>query len=103
MKNVFEEIYKIVKLIPKGKVMTYGDIAKCLGNVRLSQVVGYALHSNPYFGDVPCHRVVNRFGGLAPNFAFGKINAQKQMLENEGIVVKKDNTVDLEKYRYTIN
>ncbi len=103
MSGVFEEIYKIVKLIPKGKVTTYGDIAKCLGNVRLSRVVGYALHSNPYFGEVPCHRVVNREGRLSQNFAFGKINAQKQMLEREGVYVKKDNTIDLEKYRYKFN
>ncbi len=97
---LYEEIYKIVKHIPKGKVSTYGDIAIVLGNKKLSRVVGYALHKNPYFLEVPCHRVVNRNGRLAPNFAFGKINAQKQMLEQEGVKVSDDNKVDLEIYRH---
>lgn len=100
MKKIFEEIYKIVKKVPKGKVTTYGDIARVLGNIRLSRVVGYALHANPYFGEVPCHRVVNKNGRLAPNFAFGGSNIQKQMLEKEGIKIKNDYVVDLENFLF---
>ena len=99
MDNIYESIYKIVTQIPKGKVTTYGEIALVLGNIKLARVVGYALHKNPYFGKVPCHRVVNRFGKLAQNFAFGSIDAQKAMLIAEGVEVK-DNKVDLTKYLY---
>ena len=99
MDNIYESIYKIVTQIPKGKVTTYGEIALVLGNIKLARVVGYALHKNPYFGKVPCHRVVNRFGQLAQNFAFGSIDAQKAMLIAESVEVK-DNKVDLTKYLY---
>lgn len=100
MKKIFEEVYKIVKQVPKGNVTTYGDIARILGNVRLSRVVGFALHANPYFGEVPCHRVVNKNGGLAPNFAFGGINIQKQMLENEGIKIENNCVVNLKNFLF---
>ncbi len=100
MKKIFEEVYKIVKQVPKGKVTTYGDIARILGNVRLSRVVGFALHANPYFGEVPCHRVVSKNGGLAPNFAFGGINVQKQMLENEGIKIENNCVVNLKNFLF---
>ena len=100
MKKIFEEVYKIVKQVPKGKVTTYGDIARILGNVRLSRVVGFALHANPYFGEVPCHRVVSKNGGLAPNFAFGGINIQKQMLENEGIKIANNCVVTLKNFLF---
>ncbi|MEK7580841.1 MAG: MGMT family protein [Patescibacteria group bacterium] len=66
-KNFREEVFKQVKKIPKGKVTTYGEIATKLGNPRLSRQVGWALHQNKS-ADVPCHRVVDRNGRLAPNF-----------------------------------
>ncbi|MBP0972554.1 MAG: MGMT family protein, partial [Oscillospiraceae bacterium] len=70
-RSAFERIYAIVRLIPRGKVATYGMVAVMAGNPRWARVVGYALHSNPEPGVIPCHRVVNRFGGTAPAFAFG--------------------------------
>ena len=63
---MFDRVYDIVRRIPFGKVTTYGDIARALGNPRLSRMVGYALHDAPK--GVPCHRVVNRFGGLSDAF-----------------------------------
>ena len=69
--SFFDEVYEVVKAIPKGKVATYGQIASLLNAPRASRAVGYALHANPLPGVVPCHRVVNRFGQLAPAFAFG--------------------------------
>ena len=60
--NFFESVYKLLKTVPKGKVVTYGDIAKALGNKRMSRQVGFALHVNPEPITIPCHRVVNRFG-----------------------------------------
>ena len=62
--------------------------------------VGYALHVNPEPGIIPCHRVLNRFGALAPAFAFGGAEIQAALLEAEGIEVREDFTVDLDKYRW---
>jgi methylated-DNA-protein-cysteine methyltransferase-like protein len=98
MANTFELIYDVVKQIPKGKVATYGQIAMLVGNDRLSRVVGYALHVNPDPTNIPCHRVVNRFGGLSPAFAFGGVNMQAQLLEAEGVEVI-NGRVDLSKYQ----
>lgn len=96
--TVFERIYEVVKSIPKGKVATYGQVALLAGNPRWSRVVGYALHNNPAPGIIPCHRVVNREGRVAAAFVFGGENAQKALLENEGIVFEKDGRIDLKKY-----
>ena len=95
--NSFEKIYRIVKMIPEGKVATYGQIAMLAGNPRWSRVVGYALHVNPAPGVIPCHRVVNRFGEMSKAFAFGGINRQTELLESEGVEVS-DGKVDLETY-----
>lgn len=100
--NTFELIYEIVMSIPSGKVATYGQIAKQIGMPRGSRVVGYALHTNPRPGVIPCHRVVNRFGQLANSFAFGGADIQAQLLINEGVEVK-NNKVDLSKYMCTFN
>ncbi|MCR5484037.1 MAG: MGMT family protein [Clostridiales bacterium] len=95
--NTFEIIYSVVRKIPRGKVATYGQIALLSGNPRWSRVVGYALHVNPAFGEIPCHRVVKRNGGLAEAFRFGGENVQRSMLEEEGVIFRPDGTVDLEK------
>ena len=96
--KVFESIYKIVKMIPKGKVLTYGQVASLAGNPRWARVVGYALHANPDPKHIPCHRVVNRFGGLSDAFVFGGLNRQEELLRSEGVDVRQDGTVDLEKF-----
>lgn len=95
--KIFENIYEQVKKIPKGKVATYGQIALYAGNPRWSQVVGFALHSNPDPDNIPCHRVVNRFGALASAFAFGGKLKQRELLEKEGVLFKDDDKVDMEK------
>ena len=89
-----------MKQIPKGKVATYGQIACAAGSPRAARQVGYALHVNPQPGIIPCHRVVNRFGGLAPAFAFGGVGVQAALLKDEGVLVDEAFTVDLEKYLY---
>lgn len=96
--NTFEKIYEVVKNIPEGKVATYGQVALLAGNPRWARVVGYALHVNPEPGTIPCHRVVNREGKVAPGFAFGGEGVQRQLLESEGIVFEPDGRIDLEKY-----
>lgn len=97
MKTAFERIYDIVRRIPSGKVATYGMVAQLAGNPRWSRVVGYALHNNPEPGVIPCHRVVNRFGALAPAFAFGGEGAQRSLLDSEGAAFLPDGRVDLGK------
>lgn len=94
--TVFEEIYAVVGRIPKGKVTTYGNVARLVGNPRLSRVVGYALHVNPDPARIPCHRVVNRFGEVSSAFAFGGENRQRELLISEGIEFDSDGRVKKE-------
>lgn len=96
--SFFENVYEAVQLIPRGKVATYGQIARMIGAPRSSRAVGYALHVNPRPGVIPCHRVVNREGRLAPAFAFGGPEIQARLLESEGVRVSADFVVDLGKY-----
>ena len=95
--SFFESVYEVVKQIPKGKVASYGQIALAVGSPRASRQVGWALHCNPYQGIVPCHRVVFRDGSLTQGFAFGGMEVQKSLLENEGVIFKDEFTVDMEK------
>ena len=97
MDNVFDRIYSVVSMIPKGSVATYGMVAELAGNKRWARVVGYALHNNPDREKIPCHRVVNREGRVAKAFVFGGENEQIRLLESEGVEVK-NGIVDLEKY-----
>lgn len=82
--NFFDQVYEVVKKIPEGKVMTYGGVAKAIGS-RDARKVGWALHANPDGSKVPCHRVVNKDGGLAPGYAFGGPDEQKIRLISEGV------------------
>lgn len=92
---MFNEVYQAVKKIPYGCVATYGQIAAMIGRPKAARIVGYALHVNPEPGVIPCHRVVNRYGALAPAFAFGGREVQKALLEAEGVDVSDDFTVNL--------
>ena len=100
--DFYTQIYTLLKTIPVGKVTTYGDIAKALGRPRCARIVGYALHVNPDPQNVPCYKVVNRQGKLTPFFAFGGIETQKELLEQDGIQVI-NNTVNLDVYRHNFN
>lgn len=90
-------IYEAVKRIPKGKVATYGQVAKMAGNSKMSRAVGNALHKNPDPDSIPCYRVVNSKGELAGAFAFGGDKVQAKLLMADGIEVI-DNKVDLKKF-----
>lgn len=96
--SYYDVVYEIVKKIPKGKVATYGQIARLTNSPRAARAVGYALHFNPSPQQIPCYRVVNRFGQLAKAFAFGGIETHKQLLEADGVEVGDDFCVNLEKY-----
>ena len=93
-----EKVYAFLKNIPKGKVTTYGQIASYLVNRHLSRVVANILHNNPDPSQFPCHRVVNWKGQVASGFAFGGGEAQRKLLEQEGIVFEPDGRIDLRKY-----
>jgi methylated-DNA-protein-cysteine methyltransferase related protein len=81
--GLFEDVYKVVKTIPAGKVMTYGQVAAAVGT-RDARRVGQALHANKD-RNVPCHRVVFADGRLAPGYAFGGAEEQKKKLLAEGV------------------
>lgn len=95
--NFREQVFRQVKKIPKGKVVTYGQVALLLGKPRGAREVGWMLHTNDRI-DVPCHRVVDRNGRLAPNFAFDGIIEQRRRLENEGVTFIDKAHVDLDKH-----
>lgn len=96
--TTFEKIYEVVRSIPEGKVMSYGQVAALAGNPRWARVVGYALHVNPEPGVIPCHRVVTKDGRVASGFAFGGPEIQRQMLEAEGVVFIDEFTVDMKNF-----
>ena len=94
-----EKVYNYLTRIPKGYVVTYGQIAEYLGNKKLSRVVGNILHTNPNPIKYPCYKVVNQKGYLSKNFGDGGIEVQRKRLEQDGIEVI-NNQVDLSKYLY---
>lgn len=97
MGETFLRIYEAVKLIPRGRVATYGQVARLAGMPRGARVVGYALHANPDPVTIPCYRVVNRFGAVSEAFAFGGGNRQRALLEADGVAFLPDGRVDLAK------
>lgn len=99
--SFYDIVYEQVEKIPKGKVATYGQIATLCGSPKASRAVGYALHFNPDPEHIPCFRVVNRFGRVAPAFAFGGPDVQASMLSADGIEVDEDGYVDLSKYLWS--
>ena len=91
----FEKVYDVVRLIPYGKVTSYGAIAKYLGATKSARIVGYAMNAS-HTKDVPAHRVVNRKGLLTGKHHFEGTNLMQQLLENEGIVVIDNQIQNLE-------
>lgn len=89
--SFFEMVYQVARLIPEGRVTSYGAIAKYLGMARSARMVGWAMNNahvlqNP----VPAHRVVNRNGVLTGKFHFQDVNEMQRLLENEGVIIEND-------------
>ena len=84
--NFFERVYEVVRLIPHGRVTSYGTIARYLGAARSARMVGYAMNSS-HDKNVPAHRVVNRKGLLSGKQHFDGTNLMQQLLESEGVEV----------------
>lgn len=96
--SFFEKVYQVARLIPKGRVTSYGAIAKYLGTTRSSRMVGWAMNgSHAARPKVPAQRVVNRNGLLTGKHHFGSPDEMQRLLEKEGIKVKKDKIVNFEK------
>lgn len=98
MSATFDRIFDLARRIPIGCVATYGQLARMAGNPRLSRIVGCAMHSAP--ADVPCHRVVNRFGGLCDYFQPLGRESHRLLLEMEGITFLPGGNVDLKKHQW---
>ena len=92
-------VYDYLTHIPKGKVVTYGQIAEYLGNKNLARTAGNILHCNPDGEKYPCYKVVNSKGMLSEQYAFGGIGCQKSKLEADGIIVEK-NRVNLSIFQW---
>lgn len=88
--SFFEDVYSVVRLIPRGRVTNYGSIAKYLGSGLSSRMVGWAMNACHDMKDVPAHRVVNRIGMLTGKNHFRTPTLMQEMLEEEGIEVAKD-------------
>ena len=97
MKSFNERVWEKCKRIPKGKVSTYGEIAKAIGSKNSSRAVGNALNKNPFAPIVPCHRVIQSNGSIG-GFATGS-NKKIKMLKNEGIEIK-NGKINLENFLY---
>lgn len=94
--SFFDRTHELVKQIPVGRVASYGQLARMLGEPRKARFVGFAMHASPgMVGGVPCHRVVFKDGSLAPGFAFGGPEVQRELLEEEGVVFLDDGRVDM--------
>lgn len=89
----FDNVYEVVKLIPNGRVTSYGAIAKYLGSASSSRMVGWAMNQSHGMG-IPAHRVVNRTGLLTGKRYFGNGDEMKNLLEAEGIKVENDKILD---------
>lgn len=99
MAEFSEQVFAQVRRIPRGKVATYGQIARLMGRPRSARYVGYALRANPAPGtdpaSIPCHRVVFKDGGLCRGFAFGGPEVQRAMLEDEGVSFADADHIDM--------
>ncbi|HEY1063241.1 MAG TPA: MGMT family protein [Daejeonella sp.] len=93
--SFYDQVYQVVRLIPKGRVSSYGAIASYLGTRGSSRMVGYAMNAaHTTFPPVPAQRVVNRNGLLTGKFHFGSVDMMQQLLENEGVKIENDKVVD---------
>jgi methylated-DNA-protein-cysteine methyltransferase-like protein len=94
--NFFNQVYEVAKLIPYGRVTSYGAIANYLGASRSARMVGYAMNASHNMEHIPAHRVVNRKGLLTGKHHFDGTNLMQQLLESEGIKVMENQIQDFE-------
>lgn len=100
MKNdtgFFEMVYEVVRLIPPGRVTSYGAIARYLGTAKSARMVGWAMNAAHGQPDVPAHRVLNRNGLLTGKHHFGAPSAMQELLEKEGVIVMENQVQNFSK------
>lgn len=103
-RSFFQDVYDVVRLIPRGRVTTYGDIARYLGSGGSSRMVGWAMNAaHSQQPPVPAQRVVNRIGLLTGRHHFETPETMQQLLEEEGIVVKNNQVQNFEKVLWNPN
>jgi methylated-DNA-protein-cysteine methyltransferase related protein len=95
----YDAVYVLVRDIPRGRVMTYGQVAAVLGAPRAARAVGYAMRAAPDGG--PGQRVINRHGGISPRGDGEGALLQRALLERERVTFRDDDTCDLKKYGWT--
>ncbi len=93
--NLVYEILSVVEEIPEGNVASYGQIARLIGRERNARLVGKVLSMAEFYGEYPCHRVVNHAGRLAPHF-----REQRELLLGEGIEFKENGCVDMKRFQW---
>jgi len=96
--NFFERVYQVTRLIPEGRVTSYGAIAKYLGAARSARMVGWAMNASHNMEDIPAHRVVNKAGLLTGKHHFDGTNLMQQLLEGEGVEIVDLQIVNLDTY-----
>lgn len=100
MPNFYDAVYDLVRDIPPGRVMTYGQIATILGAPRAARAVGYALRALPEGTDVPWQRVINSKGGISARGDVERPTLQYDLLAEEGVAFRADDTCDLKACRW---
>ena len=100
MISFYERVYALVRQIPPGTVVTYGQVAALLGSPRAARAVGYALRFLPAGTDVPWHRVINHYGQISPRTPLEGPLLQRLLLEEEGVVFDAEGRVNLSIYRW---
>jgi len=96
-KDFFQDVYDVVRLIPEGRVTSYGAIANYLGAKQAARMVGWAMNASHALSDVPAHRVVNRVGLLSGKNHFENTRHMEELLSKEGIIVENDQIQNFEK------
>ena len=94
--NFFEDVYDVARLIPKGRVASYGAIASFLGLKSSARMVGWAMNGAGAYPNIPAHRVVNRNGVLSGKHHFSTPTRMQELLESEGLIIKDDTIQDFE-------
>ena len=100
MKHFYEQVYELVRQVPSGSVVTYGQVAAMLGSPRSARAVGYALRYLPRGTDVPWQRVINHKGQISPRFPAESPLIQRALLESEGVAFDANDRVDLKRFRW---
>jgi methylated-DNA-protein-cysteine methyltransferase-like protein len=96
----FEKVWTIVAHVPRGTVVTYGQVAAMLGNPRAARTVGWALHSTPDKLDIPWHRVINSKGRVSTDCGEHSPDLQRRLLEQEGLEFNARDIIDLDRYQW---